>query len=165
VIDKSEFMKLMLETGNMYSIDVSKGQMRAYYDLLKQYPRDALQKAFRSHAMNSEWFPKISQIIALIDGTGKEQGADAWAKVMLEIRKTGSYGQPRVSPEIGEAISKIGGWKVLCSMTYRDLEFKAKDFTNIYQSPISGGYTLGQKHYVLVNQQNKSSCISPSEEK
>jgi len=165
VIDKSEFMKLMLETGNMYSIDVSKGQMRAYYDLLKQYPRDALQKAFRSHAMSSEWFPKISQIIAGIEGTDKEQGADAWSNVLLEIRKTGSYGEPRVSSEIGDAIAKIGGWKLLCSMTYRELEFKAKDFTNIYQSPVSGGYTLGQKHYVLVNQQNENSCISPSEEK
>jgi hypothetical protein len=138
MISKQDFLVLMVEAGNAYSIKVEKGQMSAYYDMLSQYPADALRQAFRDHIRSSEWFPKVSQVIALIEGSAKQRSVDSWGRVLKEIRQTGSYGEPRVSPQIAEAIAKIGGWKHICSLTHRDLEFKAKDFAEVIESPANG---------------------------
>jgi hypothetical protein len=138
MMTKQDFLVLMVEAGNAYSTKVEKGQMSAYYDMLSQYPADALRQAFRDHIRSSEWFPKVSQIIALIEGSAKQKSADSWGRVLKEIRQTGSYGEPRVSPEIAEAIAKIGGWKHVCSLTHRELEFKSKDFAEVITSPANG---------------------------
>ena len=138
MISKQDFLVLMVEAGNAYSTKVEKGQMSAYYDMLSQYPADALRQAFRDHIRSSEWFPKVSQVIALIEGSAKQRSVDSWGRVLKEIRQTGSYGEPRVSPQIAEAIAKIGGWKHICSLTHRELEFKSKDFAEVIESPASG---------------------------
>ena len=121
MISKQDFLVLMVEAGNAYSTKVEKGQMSAYYDMLSQYPADALRQAFRDHIRSSEWFPRVSQVIALIEGSAKQRSVDSWGRVLKEIRQTGSYGEPRVSPQIAEAIAKIGGWKHICSLTHREL--------------------------------------------
>jgi len=145
MISQTDFLQLMTEAGNAYSVDVNKGQLSAYYDALSEYEPADIQRAFKSHVLTSEWFPKISQVISAIEGSGKEKNADAWASVMIEIRKTGSYGKPRVTPEIREAIDKVGGWKVICGMTHKELEFKAKDFADVYQSPVSAVTALNYR--------------------
>jgi len=139
MISKQDFFRMMTEAGNGYSVDVNKGQLAAYHDALSGYSIELVQQAFGKHLRESEWFPKISQIIALIEGTGKEQSADAWSRVMKEIRQTGSYGEPRVSPAIKEAIERLGGWKHVCSLTFKDLEYKSKDFAEVYQAPTGVG--------------------------
>ena len=145
MISKKDFFQLMTEAGNAYGKDVNKGQLSAYYDALSGFDALSIQKAFKSHVLTVAWFPRISEIIGAIEGTGKEKSADAWASVMIEIRKTGSYGRPRVTPEIREAIDKVGGWKVICRMNHKELEFKAKDFADVYQAPVSAGTALNYR--------------------
>jgi hypothetical protein len=138
MINKQDFFEIITEAGNAHDFEVNKGQIEVYYDEFKQYDAEALHKAFKQHRRTVEFFPRISQITTILEGSTKEISADAWAKVMLEIRKTGSYGEPRVSPEIKQAIDKIGGWKVICGMTHKELEFKARDFNDIYRAPATG---------------------------
>ena len=66
----------------------------------------------------------------------KEAQAEAeWAQVLEQVRRVGSYGNPKFHPTTQRVLRAMGGWSALCeSMTSANRDFKRKDFVSMWQT-------------------------------
>lgn len=66
----------------------------------------------------------------------KEAQAEAeWAQVLEQVRRVGSYGNPRFHPTTERVLRAMGGWSALCeSMTSANRDFKCRDFVAMWQT-------------------------------
>ena len=66
----------------------------------------------------------------------KEAQAEAeWAQVLDQVRRVGSYGNPRFHPTTQRVLRAMGGWSALCeSMTSANRDFKRRDFISMWQT-------------------------------
>ena len=66
----------------------------------------------------------------------KEAQAEAeWAQVLEQVRRVGSYGNPRFHPTTQRVLRAMGGWGALCeSMTSANRDFKRRDFISMWQT-------------------------------
>ena len=66
----------------------------------------------------------------------KEAQAEAeWAQVLEQVRRVGSYGNPKFHPTTQRVLRAMGGWSALCeSMTSANRDFKRRDFVSMWQT-------------------------------
>ena len=66
----------------------------------------------------------------------KEAQAEAeWAQVLDQVRRVGSYGNPKFHPTTQRVLRAMGGWSALCeSMTSANRDFKRHDFISMWQT-------------------------------
>ena len=66
----------------------------------------------------------------------REAQAEAeWAQVLEQVRRVGSYGNPRFHPTTQRVLRAMGGWSALCeSMTSTNRDFKRRDFIGMWQT-------------------------------
>ena len=66
----------------------------------------------------------------------KEAQAEAeWAQVLDQVRRVGSYGNPKFHPTTQRVLRAMGGWSALCeSMTSANRDFKRRDFISMWQT-------------------------------
>lgn len=66
----------------------------------------------------------------------KEAQAEAeWAQVLEQVRRVGSYGNPKFHPTTQRVLGAMGGWSALCeSMTSANRDFKRRDFVSMWQT-------------------------------
>lgn len=137
--DQELFKQTLAATGELFGKEITPVAARMYWRALAEYSDEQIQGAFNTALKTLKFMPKPSEIIELIDGTGNVVALESWKLVMDEIRKIGSYGQPRVSEEIKNVIHQLGGWEYLCSLDYKSLEFKARAFCEIYGGKLERG--------------------------
>ena len=65
----------------------------------------------------------------------KSQAEAEWAQVLDQVRRVGSYGNPRFHPTTQRVLRAMGGWSALCeSMTSANRDFKRRDFVSMWQT-------------------------------
>ena len=66
----------------------------------------------------------------------KEAQAEAeWGQVLDQVRRVGSYGNPKFHPTTQRVLRAMGGWSALCeSMTSANRDFKRRDFISMWQT-------------------------------
>ena len=66
----------------------------------------------------------------------KEAQAEAeWGQVLDQVRRVGSYGNPKFHPTTQRVLRAMGGWSSLCeSMTSANRDFKRRDFVAMWQT-------------------------------
>lgn len=66
----------------------------------------------------------------------KEAQAEAeWGQVLDQVRRVGSYGNPKFHPTTQRVLRAMGGWSALCeSMTSANRDFKRRDFVSMWQT-------------------------------
>src|SRR3990167_543645 len=105
-------------------------------DLPLQVVKDAVSKAVRAF----KFLPTVAELreLAGVKAVPPEAlGAEAWERVMREIRDTGSYGNPVFDdPNIATAINRMGGWQSLCGGRESEWLHKwgKKEFISEYSS-------------------------------
>ena len=63
------------------------------------------------------------------------QAEAEWAQVLEQVRRVGSYGNPRFHPTTDRVLRAMGGWSALCeSMTSANRDFKRRDFVSMWQT-------------------------------
>ena len=63
------------------------------------------------------------------------QAESEWAQVLEQVRRVGSYGNPRFHPTTQRVLRAMGGWSALCeSMTSANRDFKRRDFLSMWQT-------------------------------
>lgn len=137
--DQNGFKQNLMAAGELYGKEVSPQLAKLYWRALDEYSDEQIQAAFYLALKTFKFMPKPSEIRELIDGSKNENAIGSWAQVMEEIRKTGSYGEPRLPDGIKEVIQQIGGWKTICALDLKSLEFKSRTFCEIYEGKAERG--------------------------
>lgn len=143
--DKERFFTCLVGSAEVVGKQLSKHGMKIYWEMLKDYDIESVEKAFIQHGKNpdaGQFMPKPADIIKHIDGGGEDRALLAWAIVDKSIRRVGQYVDGLVfdDPIIHAVVDDMGGWTHLCNIqTEDDLHFQGIEFSKRYRA-----YTLSQ---------------------
>jgi hypothetical protein len=139
--DKKEFSEAMTAAGEIYNKVISNGLLKLYFSSLKALSIDDVLKGIECHLTDSDqgtFFPKPADIVRNATSgaiTVKDKAELGWAQIIGEISRVGSYGSLDIDDRQAMAtVRALGGWKELCTLTYEQLDWKKKEFFNIYET-------------------------------
>lgn len=141
------FCEMFQALGVAFDKDVSsKVLIELYYSVFKKYPDEIFKAACTKAIQTLRFFPKVAEIIEIIEGSAEDRAMLAWQSVMDAIACHGYY-QSVVFEDtaIFQCIEDMGGWMHLCEQTERELGFLAKDFTRLYKIHAQGPRQDAQK--------------------
>lgn len=116
----------------------SKPMLLVYWQVLKGYELDDVQRAIAKHLGNPDtgmFEPKPADVVRMIEGDTRTRVALAWSQVENAIRRVGPY--PSVvfdDPLTQVVLEEMGGWPLLNTVTLDELPFKAKEFETRYRA-------------------------------
>ena len=100
--------------------EVNEGTNKVYLMTLQDIEPLILKAAVLKHITECKWFPTVAELreaagCVLERANGEPDGYTAWAEVLQQIDRVGSYRVPQFSfKRIQKALDGIGGWKALC---------------------------------------------------
>lgn len=98
-----------------YERPKSEAQILLYVQALDDLPCEAVVGAMRTLVRTSTFFPKVSEIRALIEGRTEEASELAWMEMLREVRRVGYLGAPDLPEATTETIRGLwGSWARLC---------------------------------------------------
>ena len=141
----NEFRTVLLGIGEMYDKPISKSLGELWWQLMTDISIEEFKHAVSAHMNDPDqgmFMPKPANIIKQVSGTEKQQVQNlttqaelAWQAVEGEIRRTGSYGSPRINDGLAlAAIKALGGWSHICSTTTDKMTWMRKEFIASYQN-------------------------------
>lgn len=137
--ERRRFAGLLTALSDYYKSEISKAVAVLYWEGLRQYDYEAIEKACWSHTQspdeNGRWFPKISDLTKVLHGSTQDQSAVAWSKVDTAIRTRGTWDDVVFDdPIIHRVIADMGGWVYIGTKQDDEWPFVAKDFQARYRS-------------------------------
>lgn len=137
--EKKRFASLMVNLSDYYKQEISKGVMALYFDALRPYEFEDIERAAKAHILNPDisgsFMPKVSEFIKMMQGSTGDQSAVAWSKVDGAVRRIGGY-QDVVfdDPIIHRVITDLGGWLWLNDQKDDAWPFIGNDFKVRYKA-------------------------------
>lgn len=118
--EKEKFVELMKQVSDSYGTDPKLSQIDFYFETLKnKYEFNEIAKALGYHVMNSQFYPKIADIVSAIDGSEDDKIKFAFEDAKLMIRKLGMYRNIKMSNPISQQIIRdFGGLLRWDELTY-----------------------------------------------
>jgi len=137
--EKKRFAGLIVALADYYNKTASKGVIAMYWEGLRQYDYEAIEKAAWAHTQLPDeagrWMPLVSDFNKMLIGRTSDQGQIAWSKVDRAVRTVGPYADVAFDdPIIHRVIQEMGGWVHLCGKDDKEWPFTAKEFVTRYQS-------------------------------
>ena len=130
--DKPRFAELITGLAQTFHTPISSADLETYWQLLNRFSLHAIEQAVVTYCRSPEahrFFPKPSELVALVVGSGPDQALRAWSKVIRAIRGVGAYRTVVFDdPLIHAVIWDMGGWQTLCAMLIQDEPFRAREF-------------------------------------
>jgi hypothetical protein len=135
--DKKRFLTVLTGVADYYKQELSPGVIALYWQGLKQFDIDAVEKLFWDHTQNpdnGQFMPKIADLTRGMQGRTQDQAALAWAKVDNAVRRVGNY-QDVVFDDalIHRVVAEMGGWIWFGQQLEDEWPFIAKRFENMYR--------------------------------
>jgi hypothetical protein len=134
--DKIRFAELITGLAQTFHAPISATDLEAYWRLLSRFSLGEIEQAIAGYCRSPKghrFFPKPSELVALMVGSDADQALRAWSKVLRTIRGVGTYRTVVFDdPIIHAVIWDMGGWRSLCSMLVEDEPFRAKEFERRY---------------------------------
>jgi hypothetical protein len=136
--EKQRFATLMLGLSDYYKQELSKTAIKLYWEGLKQYDYEAIEKAAWAHTQSPDeagrWMPKISDLAKVLQGRTVDQASSAWSKVDKAVRQVGTYADVAFDDAvIHRVIQDMGGWIRFGEKTDDEWPFVANEFMNRYR--------------------------------
>ena len=143
--DEQRFKETLVNLGITSGVEFDTAVIKAWWSLFKGYGIDQFEAAVRSFILDPDagmYKPVPAHIMKFITGTSKQQEAAAkdkaivaWACVEGAISTIGPYQQLKLKDKQALAVVKsMGGWSKLCEVTYDQLQWRQKEFIDIYQT-------------------------------
>lgn len=158
---KKRFAALFSGLADYYNAEVSKASLGLYWEGLKQYDYEAIEKACWAHTQLSDeagrWMPKISDLNKMLVGRTSDQSQIAWSKVDRAVRTVGPYSDVAFDDAIiHRVLQDMGGWVCVCTKEDKEWPFVAKEFCTRYQAFRMTGDTPEHPRYLIgmANAQN-----------
>lgn len=135
--DASRFVTILTGIADYYGKALSQGVIALYWQGLRQYDFQAVEKALWQHTQDpdsGQFMPKIADVTRHLQGRTTDQSAMAWAKVDKAVRQVGTYADVVFDDAIiHRVLADMGGWIALGSKQESDWPFVAKEFENRYR--------------------------------
>jgi hypothetical protein len=135
--DMERFLSMLSGISDYYGRQLGKDAIRLYWEGLKQYDLQAVEKAFWTHTQNpdsGQFMPKIADIAKYLKGRTSDQASQAWSKVDKAMRHVGTYQDVCFDDAIiHRVIEDMGGWIFLGMKTEEDWTFLQNQFENRYR--------------------------------
>jgi len=133
-MDKKLFLKSLNSLESAFGEKISEDRAKIYWDMLKGYSDIEIKKAVVGSIRGLKFFPKISEIIEIIEGKIEDEAEIAW---LILKEKIGRYdGYISVSfpenPVIGSAVEALGGWIKICETTVEEEKWVKREFIKLY---------------------------------
>lgn len=149
--ERRKFASLLTALSDYYNTTLSKAVAGIYWEGLRQYDYEAIEKACWAHTQLPDeagrWMPRNADIIKMIGGSTLDQAALAWSKVDQAIRTRGTWDDVAFDDAIiHRVIADMGGWVVLGSKDDEAWPFVAKEFQTRYRSFRMRGETPDYPH-------------------
>lgn len=136
--DLPAFVTTLTGVADYYGKELSSGVIDVYWQGLREYDLDAVQKALWNHAKNpdsGQFMPKIADVAKMLQGRTGDQAAVAWSKVNTAVRRVGTYADVAFDDAIiHRVLADMGGWVLLGTKTEDEFPFVARDFENRYRA-------------------------------
>lgn len=135
--DEAKFAALMTGIADYYDKVLSITAINLYWEGLKQYDYEAIEKALWTHTQNpdtGQFMPKIADVGKMLQGRTSDQAQVAWSKVDAGMRQIGTYSDVAFDDSIiHRIIADMGGWIALGAKKEDEWPFVAKEFENRYR--------------------------------
>ena len=143
--DKKQFQEMILATAELYStakkIEVTPVMMKLFFSALHNFSIEQVSYGFEKHLsdpVDGRFFPKPANISKHLQTTVlsvSEKAELAWAQVMGEISRIGSYGSLNLEDKQAmAAVKALGTWKDLCATDITKMDFKKREFLAVYKT-------------------------------
>ena len=134
-----EFVRLMTFVADEYAKELTERALLLRWQAVRRFGMDKIEEAIKKHLATSRFFPKISELLDLLQGTGENELADraslAWDEFINGMEMVGRYQSVRFTDKIVNAIvHEWGGWESVCSLEWDDLKYKRGEFVSLYRA-------------------------------
>ena len=139
--DKAHFQSIMIGVGELYSKEITKPLLQIYFQALQKYSIEQVSSAFTAHMVDPKhgtFMPKPADLVRIIDAdkpSAKDRAELAWIQIENAMSRIGAYGTLRMDDKQAlAAIKNIGSWQSLCHTDIDKLQWKKKEFIELYQN-------------------------------
>lgn len=131
---KQEFVITSLTAlSEMFDKKLSDSLMKMYWEALKDFEYDDLQKGFSRAIKECRFFPKPVELSDLMGCSAADKALIAFGKLCDAIE---DHGRTRSvafdDPVIHSVVRELGGWEKCCLWERDELPFRQKDFERWY---------------------------------
>ena len=131
----------------MYRESLDSDMVKVWIDLLSGYTAAQVENGVRHCLLNKQKreMPSPAELIGFIcKASGlpsrvdeakslRAQAEAEWEQVNDQVRRVGSYGNPRFHPTTERVIRSMGGWGAVCAWETASKEWRHKDFVRLWQ--------------------------------
>lgn len=132
--------ELLVPLGELYDKEITQTLAGIYHVAFRGYEEAAIRDAMSRHVLRSKWFPKISELRELIEGSTEGRCAEAWHCLVRTMERVGAYQSVQFEdPAIHAVVRTWGGWSSVCQITEEELRYRQGDFRRLYQRAVEQG--------------------------
>ncbi len=142
--------------------ELSEARLDLIMAALAKHDDQAIEEALARHTRHSRWFPRVSEILDLIEGTPEDavrlEAEKQWGHLWVAVDKgawTTYYGEELpgpahyLSPLARLVLAQMGGREAMLAWKRKDLDWKWKDWLDHFRT------LYGQEHLLLEAQDRK----------
>ena len=134
-MDKAETLK---QTFNLLESEYGEqtvGKKEVWVKVLKEYPAQKIMNACIECIRTKKFFPRVSEMIELIEGNIESEAELAWLLLKEKMDKYGYYKSVSFpeNPVIGAVVEAIGGWMPMFDIKVDEEKWVRKDFVKMYK--------------------------------
>ncbi len=135
--DRPKFLTILTGIADYYGKELSTGVIGLYWEGLRQYDIEAVERALWQHTQNpdsGQFMPKIADVTKVLQGRTEDQAQVAWSKVDRAVRHIGGWADVAFDDAIvHRVLADMGGWVQICSHNDENWPFVAKEFITRYR--------------------------------
>lgn len=133
---KECFTLLVTEYGDKLTEQQKTNKKELFKKIIGGYPIEKIKEMTMKMIRNRIYsnFPKIAEMIEIIEGNKEEEAELAWIYLIDKIDEVGHHQSVSFPeyPATGEIVEKWGGWSRVCDMTFKEETWKKKEFIKLY---------------------------------
>lgn len=146
-MNKAEFTHIMayLEAGSGTSKPVTELQAEVYWDMLGNFPADAVRRAAKQALAESQYptIPPVGVLVRLC-GAGEvkteSRALVAYATASKAVQKHGAYASVDFDDPLANAVIRdMGGWERFCDWNPNEIQWRQRDFLSLYSARTQSG--------------------------
>ena len=155
-IKKSELNKLMMSIADYYKQKINPNFIDLYYQFLKNYPKDDVIRAFKTHTATSKFFPKINELLELIEGNPESKAMQAFSQLAKAVKSLGAYSSIKFTdPVLNKTVLDLGGWTQICQTPDSNWSYLQHRFIKQYTQNLKTQQTYSGHHPGIIEIHNK----------